>query len=61
MGNQTIRQDLRQCTEKSFDDKLLDPYIAKLWTSEDIDGLTYNSISSSIVSISNSSDSQYES
>ena len=55
MGNQTIRQDLRQCTEKNFDDKTLDPYIAKLWTSEDTDGLTYSGISSSIVSIGDSS------
>ena len=50
MGNQAINHDLRNVVERDFDDKLLDPYLGKLWTFEDLDKFKYHRINWDILS-----------
>ena len=44
MGNEQIKQELRKCRDLDFNNKELDPYLAKLWTFEDQETFTYKSL-----------------
>ena len=54
MGNQALNSDLKQVQHLDFDPKKLDPLFAKLWSFDELDGMRYRHIDSSIVSVSDS-------
>jgi hypothetical protein len=48
MGNQQIKDSLKKVQDKEFDDNLLSPHLAKLWSFDNDEDLTCASIGENI-------------